>query len=147
MNKDAALCSVISDDKEKITDWICSGLNIGTEWLDKHYTIGFVYQNRLIGGLIYHNIRQGRDVWWTLYTIDKHWCCKRILKFMFSVAYDYFACKRITIMTDCNNFKCIKLAQKLGFTVEGILSHYGDNGEDKIIMGVQKKQFEFYQGD
>lgn len=147
MSKDVALCNVITDKDNKITQWICSGLNIGTEWLDKHYTIGFLYQNRLIGGLIYHNIRQGRDVWWTLYTTDKHWCTKRILKFMFSVAFDYFGCKRISMMTDNNNLKCLNLAQKLGFTLEGLLSHYGDSGEDKIIMGIQRKQTKFYQGE
>lgn len=144
MNRDAALCDVVTDNKDKITDWVCLGLRIGTEWLDKHYTIGFWYKNKLIGGLIYHNIRKGRDVWWTLYTTDKHWCTKRILKFMFSVAFDYFNCKRITMMTDRNNFKCLKLAQRLGFKVEGILSHYGDMGEDKIIMGLVKEQSKFY---
>ena len=46
-------------------------------------------------------------------------------------------------MTANTNHKCLKLALQLGFRVEGILSHYGDNGEDMIIMGLHKEQSKF----
>ncbi|MBE6452996.1 MAG: GNAT family N-acetyltransferase [Alphaproteobacteria bacterium] len=143
MNKVPASCNIVTDYHEQITDWVCFGLGMDKAWLDNHYTIGFVYQGRLIGGLIYHNIRFGRDVWWTLYTTDKHWCNRRILKFMFSVAFDYFKCKRITVMTTKSNLKCQKLAKDLGFRQEGNLLGYADNGEDIIIMGIQREQSKF----
>lgn len=140
MSKEAVFCKVVCDSNKKITEWICKGLNIKTDWLGEHLTIGFFYGDKLIGGLIYHDIRQGKDVWWTLYTIDKHWCNRRILRFMFSVAFDYFGCQRISMRTNGKNKKCQKLAQQLGFKVEGILHRYADDGDDVIIMGILKEQ-------
>lgn len=143
MNKELAFCKVVSDRNDIITKWICNGLNIKTDWLGKHFTIGFFYKSKLIGGLIYHDIRPYQDVWWTLYTNDKHWCTRRILHFMFSVAFDYFDCRRISIRTTGKNKKCIKLANQLGFKTEGILRRYANDGDDVIIMGILKEQSHF----
>ncbi len=141
MSKEATYCKIIGDSSGAITRWVCKGLNIDTDWIGAHQTIGFVHNGRLIGGLIYHNLRFGKDVWWTLYTTDKKWCNKRILKFMFLLAFDFYQCKRISIMTSKANAKCQKLALKLGFKPEGILRKYGDNNEDIIIMGILKEEF------
>lgn len=141
MSKEATFCKIIGDAEGVITQWICKGLNIGTDWIGAHQTIGFVHNGRLIGGLIYHDLRYGQDVWWTLYTIDKKWCNKRILKFMFSLAFDYYQCKRISMMTNTTNVKCQKLASSLGFKPEGILRKYGDNDEDIVVMGILKEEF------
>ena len=138
MSKETAYCKVIADTNNHITDWVCRGLNIGNQWLGEHLTIGFLYQGRLIGGLIYHDIRPHRDLWWTLYTTDKRWCSKRILKFMFSVAFEYFGCRRISMQTFQSNHKCLRLAKQLGFQQEGLLQQFGDQGQDVIIMGLLK---------
>lgn len=143
MNKEMGFCKVISDNNGTITKWICYKLNLQTDWLGEYFTIGFFYENRIIGGLIYHDIRPHQDVWWTLYTNDKHWCNRRILRFMFSVAFDYFGCQRISMRTTVNNKKCQKLARQLGFKTEGVLRRYADNGDDVIIMGILKEQSHF----
>lgn len=143
MNREAASCKIVTDQNDVITRWVCDHLQTGDTWLGEHFTVGFVRGGKLIGGLIYHDCRPGRDVWWTLYTEDKHWCTRKVLRFIFSVAFDYFGCRRISLLTGINNIKCIKLAYKLGFRAEGVLREYGDDGTDTVIMALHKQQFNF----
>ena len=138
MSRETVSCKVVADCDDKITDWVCNGLKIGTDWLDAHLTIGFVRGGELIGGLIYHDCRPERDVWWTLYTTDKHWCTKRILRFMFALAFDFYKRRRISMLTGINNAQCLKLAYRLGFKAEGILKGYHDDGQDAVIMALYK---------
>ena len=143
MSRETASCKVVADIGGVVTRWVCAGLNIGLDWLGPHQTIGFVQNDRLIGGLIYHDCRPGRDVWWTLYTTDKRWCTRKNLRFMFSVAFDYYHCRRISIMTAADNVRCLKLAFRLGFETEGRLRGYGDDGKDVVIMGLLKENTKF----
>ncbi|MBS4772948.1 MAG: GNAT family N-acetyltransferase [Proteobacteria bacterium] len=141
MSRATTSCKIIADRGDVVTRFVCEGLGYDTGWLDEHFTIGFMLGNRLVGGLIYHNIRPGRDVWWTLYTTDKRWCSKRILKFMFGLAFEYFGCRRISMSADADNAACLKLALKLGFKAEGLLRSYRDNGKDCIIMGILNNEY------
>lgn len=141
MSRATASCKIIADQNDVITRFVCEGLGYDTDWLDEHFTIGFLCEGRLLGGLIYHNIRPGRDVWWTLYTIDKRWCSKRVLNFMFSLAFDYFGCRRVSMSADVDNAACLRLAVKLGFKAEGLLRNYRDNGKNCIIMGMLKNEY------
>lgn len=143
MSREAASCSVVADTNGVITRWVCDRLEAGRTWLGEHFTIGFVRDGKLIGGLIYHDCRPGRDVWWTLYTEDKHWCSKKNLRFMFSLAFDFYRCRRISMLTGINNLKCLKLAYQLGFRAEGVLKEYSDDGSDAVIMALHKEQSKF----
>lgn len=143
MSRAAASCKIIADKGEIITRFVCKGLGFDTDWLGEHLTIGFMRGGRLIGGLIYHDCRPGRDVWWTLYTTDKHWCTKKALRFIFALAFDFYHCRRISMLTGVNNAKCLKLAYKLGFRAEGILREYNDDGQDAVIMALYKQQSKF----
>lgn len=141
MSKETVSCKIIADTDDIITRFVCAGLGYDASWLDEHFTIGFILDNRLIGGLIYHNIRPGIDVWWTLYTINKRWCTRRVLNFMFDVAFNYFGCRRISMSADIDNIDCLKLALKLGFKAEGVLRGFRDNGKDAVIMGILQQEF------
>ena len=140
MSKAAAFCKIIADENEVITNWVCNGLNLGTAWLGEHFTVGFMRGGRLIGGLIYHDCRPGRDVWWTLYTTDKHWCSKKVLRFIFALAFDFYRCRRISMLTSIGNTACLKLAYRLGFKAEGVLKEFRDDGQDAVIMALYKSQ-------
>lgn len=143
MSREAASCNVIFDKNNVITNWVCDNLGNGNKWLGEHLTIGFTRKDRLIGGLIYHDCRPGHDVWWTLYTNDKHWCTRNVLRFIFSVAFDYLCCRRISILTSVNNKECLKLVSRLGFKQEGLLKEYDDDGSDVVIMALHKQFSKF----
>ena len=142
MKQPVEFCSVFYDNK--LVDWICSGLNTDNKWLEGEYhTIGFKLGNKLLGGLIYHNIRPQRDLWITLYTIDKRWCNRRVLKIVFSLAFNLWQVERISISVSANNSSCIKLVEKLGFKREGVSRKYMDDGSDCIFYGMLKSENEW----
>lgn len=145
MNRETASYNIVADYNGEITQWVCQGLGEKPhpDWLGPHFTIGFVRNNRLIGGLIYHDYRPGCDVWWTLYTTDKRWCTRKALKFMFGLAFDYFRCRRVSMITDADNYPCLNLAQKLGFKAEGVLRKYREDGKDAVLMGLLKNECNF----
>ncbi len=133
-------CKLILDQDERITQWICAGLNEDLSWVGEHKTLGMVYKGNLIGGLIYHNLRDKHDLWWTIYTIDKRWCNRRILAAIFGYAFNFLRVKKINILVNTNNAKCLKLVTKLGFRQEGLLRCYREDGSDCYIYGMLKSE-------
>lgn len=140
MSKQAEFCRIILDTDDQITKWVCSGLNLNSEWIDEHYTLGFVVGNKLIGGLIYHNIRPQRDLWWTIYTTDKRWCTRRILRKIFGFAFNYWQVKRVSLLVNADNQDCLKLIEKLGFKREGLLRRFREDDTDCYFYGILKSE-------
>lgn len=141
MSKPKEYCEIIYDKTGKITDFVCCGLGEDKTWIDQTaHTIGFVVDNKLIGGLIYHNIRPHKDLWWTIYTTDKRWCTRRVLKKIFGLAFFYWQVERISVIVSSHNLKSIKLVERLGFKKEGILRKYRDDGSDCYFYGMLKEE-------
>ena len=73
--KMAADCiSIIYNQNQQLTDWVCQGLNVDTSWLNRYMTLGVQYHGKTIAALIYHDIKPTQELSWTIYSIDKHWC-------------------------------------------------------------------------
>lgn len=144
MSGPAAFCNLVSDTDGHITNWVCRGLGCDTGWLDARYcTVGFMLDGKLLGGLIYHDIRPGRDLYWTIYTTDKRWCSRRTLKAVFGLAFDLWRVKRISLLVSTDNRACLNLVKKLGFRQEGLLRRYRDDGTDCFLMGMLKEERRF----
>ena len=142
MKQPEEFCSVFYDNN--LVDWICQGLKIDKKWLEgDYYTIGFKSGNKLLGGLIYHNIRPQRDLWVTIYTADKKWCNRRVLKIIFSLAFNFWQVERISISVSANNVSCLRLVEKLGFIKEGVFRKYMDDGSDCFFYGMLKSENEW----
>lgn len=131
---------IIEDRNDFVTRYVCDNLNYGYEWLGKHFTFGIILNEKLVGGLIFHDIRPNVEVWWTIYTENKRWCNRRMLKFMFDMAFIALKCNRVSVEVDSRNCDCLKLVEKLGFKQEGILRAHRDNGGDSIVWGMLKKE-------
>lgn len=140
MKQQPAFCKIVPDTTGRIADWVSAGLGFSKNWEDDFLTLGFELAGQLIGGLIYHNIRLGRDVWWTIYTTDKRWCSRRILKVIFALAFEVLKVKRISLLVNTDNFSCIKLVEKLGFVREGLLRGYRDDGADCYFYGMLQSE-------
>jgi len=141
MKSQAEYCRLVYDKSGEITDFVCKGLGENKDWLDKQaHTIGFVVGNKLVGGLIYHNIRPCRDLWWTIYTTDKRWCNRRVLQKLFALAFNFWQVERISLLVSANNRQCIKLVEGLGFRQEGMLRNYRDDGSDCHFYGILKSE-------
>lgn len=133
-------CDIFPDLYGGITDWVRKGFGYENGWPGACLTFGFYYKGQLVGALVFHNLREHRDVWWTLYTVDKHWCTRRVLRKMFTMAFNIMGCQRISILVSKSNQQSLSVVKRMGFKEEGMLRRYRDNGEDCYILGMLKEE-------
>lgn len=131
---------ILPDISGDIARWICKGLREDVNWLHDNLTFGFALDNRMIGGLIFHDYKEHQDVWWTIYSEDKRWCNRRMLRHMFKVAFQNLDCRRINLLVSKNNRHCLKFVKKLGFKKEGLLRKFREDGEDCYILGMLREE-------
>jgi RimJ/RimL family protein N-acetyltransferase len=124
----------------RIAEWVCRGLNFDFRQLQTNITFGFAVDGQTVGGLIFHDLRYGQDVWWTVFSTDKRWCNRRMLKQMFGLAFSGMQCRRINILVSKDNEKSLNFVQKLGFVKEGLLRSFRENGEDCFLLGMLKSE-------
>ena len=88
------------------------------------FSVGFVYKGKLIGILVWTDYRYNHDVWWTIYTWDKHWCTKKVISTMFKIAREALGCIRVNVLTKTRNQKVNTFLTRLGFVKEGCLKKF-----------------------
>lgn len=124
-------------DKDLMTvNWACAGLKIPSHSLRVFLALAIFWEGKLIGTLLFHDGYASKDVWWTIYTTDKHWCQRRFLRTFFKVAFDDLKCQRIGILVQADNKASLKLVRHLGFQEEGRLRCIGENGEDCYVFSL-----------
>lgn len=138
MKSAPALCRIVADVDGRIAKWVCTGLGESLDWVGRNVTMGVILDGRLIAGIIFNDVRHGRDVWLTIYSTDKRWCCRRVLRAVFNLAFDVMDCKRVSLFVSKDNEPSIKLVEGLGFVREGLLRQYRDNGQDCYVYGMLK---------
>ena len=131
---------ILLDVSDDITHWVCRGLNSNEDWIGKHITYGFALGDKMLGGLIFNDIRRNHDVWWTIYSDDKRWCNRHVLRKMFAAAFEDMGCRRINVLVETDNLNSINLVKRLGFTQEGLLRKYSENGQDCYVFGMLKQE-------
>ena len=140
MSKEKDCSKIVLDNNNTITHWICKGLGENVDWLQNYKTYGIIRNSKIIAGLIFHNLNYKQDVWWTIYSEDSHWCTKKIIKYFMYEAFEVLKCRRINLLVNTNNHKCIKFVTRLGFKIEGSLRQYREDGSDCYILGLLKSE-------
>lgn len=143
MSREAGYCKIVTDTDGSIARWVCNGLGLGSDWVGPNYTCGFVLGGKLIGGLIFNDIEADRNLWWTIYSTDKRWTNRRTLSFVFEAAFCGFNVRRISLLVDCDNTDCLNFVEKLGFKREGLLREFGDDGQNRYVLGMLKNECKF----
>lgn len=123
-----------------VRDWVGSGLNEPKDWVGQNITLGVKMGKQLIAGIVFHDIRPRTDVWLTIFSTDKRWCNKRVLRAIFDIAFNFLECRRASVRVDAFNKKSRKLVEALGFIKEGVLRRFEDNGNDGIIYSMLKNE-------
>ena len=132
---------IINDVNEMVTCYVCDGLKCNYDWLKEHVTFGFAVDGKIAGGLIFHDYNKySGEIWWTVYTNNKRWCNRRMLRTMFGLAFNALNCRRISIAVDTRNLPCLNFVKKLGFKQEGIMRAQRDDGGDNAVFGMLKTE-------
>lgn len=124
MKQEQALSEVILDTHHILAPWLEASLHMAPGEVNELFTMGFLWQGKLVGGLIFSDYRPGHDVWWSIYTMDKNWCQRRVLKTIFQTAFKDLKCTRINVLVAADNIKSLRLVKKLGFVQEGYLRRF-----------------------
>ena len=140
MKSEVASCRIFADRDGSVAKWVCDGLNEDTDWVGQNITMGIELDGELIAGIIFNNIRPNLDVWLTIYSTNRRWCNRRVLRAIFGLAFDEMGSRRVSLCVSKDNEAIKKLVEGLGFVREGLLRQYRDNGNDCIVYGMLKNE-------
>ena len=99
-------------------------------------TLGVVKDGVLVGGVVYHDYR-GFNCQISA-AFDKPWACRSTLRALGDYPFNQLGCIRLTMVIGRKNKKAKKIANALGFTLEGVLKRGLDGSEDAFIWGLLK---------
>ena len=133
-------CQIDLDLTDEVFKFVTKGLGLDKLWTQKYVAIGVWLEKKLIAGIVFNEIRPRRDVWLTIYTTDKRWCNKRVLRAIFNIAFNFLECCRASVRIDNTNTKSQRLVEGLGFKKEGVLRQFEDNGHDSFIYSMLKTE-------
>lgn len=141
MNREAASYNQIGADRDGyVTKWVCDGLGEDINWVGDHVTMAVHRDGKLIAGIIFNDIRPNSDVWLTIYSTDKRWCSRRVLRCVFDLVFGEMNCRRASLFVSKDNEPSKKMVESLGFVREGLLRQYRDNGTDCYVYGMLKNE-------
>lgn len=143
-SKARVLCK--PDTSGQVLKWVCDGLGDTPEDYGANLTIGVWLDDKLVAGIILNDHRPHIDVWMTIYSVNKRWCTKAVIKYVFNIVFDLMDCRRASVFVSKDNHKSLKLALGVGFKVEGLLRQYRDNGDDCYVLGILKQEYELLWG-
>lgn len=123
-----------------ILNWACQGLGDNPLEYGVNITLGIYLADRLIAGVVFNDIRPNRDVWLSIYSENKKWCNRRVLRLIFDFVFDKIKAERASLFVSKDNEPSLNLVEKLGFVREGLLRHYRNNGKDCYIYGMLKSE-------
>ena len=146
MSREAELCKIWPDSDGIIARWVCAGLGENCDWIGPNLTIGISLGGKMIAGIIFNDLRPGRDVWLSIYSTNPRWCCRRVLRAVFETAFEAMKCRRVSLFVSRGNSASISLVERLGFKKEGMLRQYRDNGEDCFVYGMLKSECKWRRG-
>lgn len=138
MKSEAVLCKPDLDGS--IMKWTCQGLKEDINWVGDNVTIGVYLNNELIAGIIINEIRPNVDAYMTIYSINKRWCTRKVLRYVFNFLFDKVGCRRVSLLVSKDNEASNKLVKGLGFVCEGLLRQYRDDGKDCYFYGMLKSE-------
>ena len=147
MKLEVEFCRIFGDRDGSVAKWVCDGLGEDTDWVGHNVTMGVELGGKLIAGIIFNDLRPNIDVWLTIYSTDKRWCNRRVLRGVFGLAFDKMGCRRVNLFVSKDNEASIKLVEGLGFVREGLLRQYRENGSDCYVYGMLKNECKWRNKD
>lgn len=127
---------ILTGHDQEITQWVCKQL--GCRTLGDTAAIGFLDNDKLIGGVVYHNFRYP-NMELSIATISPKWCTRSNIKAVFNYPFKYYDLNRVTAIIDTANSKAIKLVEKIGFVKEGVIRKNSNRG-DAYLYGMLKEE-------
>lgn len=105
----------------------------------KFTALGVVRNQKLVGGVIYHNYsRHGIEV--TGAFDDPRWALPQTMRALFDYPFQQLGCVRITAVIAKKNKRSRRLCEGLGFRLEGVARKGFDGKQDACIYGMLREE-------
>ncbi len=142
MNKAAEYCKISEGIFPLVAEWISFGLGeVDSKWIgSSYYTMAIIINDKLVGGVVFHDYRVKHDVWLTIYTTDRKWCNRKVLRRIFNFVFEDLKCQRASVLVDDDNEQSLNLVKRLGFRQEGFLRCFRENGKNAVLLGMLKNE-------
>jgi len=134
LNPERVLCKPAD-----VVEFVARGLGDRVEEYQPCLALGLFYKE-LIGGILIHDIRPEVDCYLTIYTTNKRWATKSVLRYVFGIIFNLIKCRRCSVLVSKANSKSLKMCKQLGFKEEGLLRQYRDDGDDCYCLGMLKQE-------
>jgi RimJ/RimL family protein N-acetyltransferase len=133
----AALFDVVTNR----SDWVAAWANetFQTTFVPPYHAFGILKDDKLIGAAVFNGY-EGKNI--ELSCVGRGAFNRTVCHLIAKTAFEVNDCERITVKTRADNEYVVRVAQKFGWKIEGLLRHY--YGEtDCIIMGMLKSECRF----
>ena len=111
----------------------------GTKEFGACKTIAFFKEDKLIAVALY-NMLDESNINISLATDNPKWCTRLVIKAMCHYPFIQLGLNRVTATVKQSNVKSVSLIERVGFTFEGELRRYYQNGESAMIYGMTKDE-------
>jgi len=101
-----------------VYNWVVERLPSEGEY-GEGQAIGFERDGRIVAGAIFTNFR-GCDVEMSLAAESHYWAKPEVWSVLFDYTYNQLGCDRVTLFIAKKNKRARRLAEHVGFTLEGI---------------------------
>jgi len=119
-----------------VVDWMEQRL--GEPFRGEALGLGLVRSGMLVAGVAFHD-RQYHNVHASIVALPGS-LTKQFMKAIFHYPFNQLKVNRITVCVRRSNEASSKLAQRMGFSLEGIQRKGYPDGEDKFIFGMLKEE-------
>ena len=111
--------------------------NLGASFVPPFTSLGIEKDGEIIAGVIL-NVFEGADVHMSV--AGSGWT-KGFLADFGNYVFDQLRCERVTAITE--QPKVVRLAERLGGQVEGLMRNHFGVGRDAYIVGILKSEYRF----
>lgn len=126
---------IIFDRQDDVAAWVFEQNGDTFSLTSGFATMGFIRDNQLIAGAVYHGFRQC-DIIISFSSVDPKWCNKQNLYAIFAYPFEQLGCARLTAIVAKKNKRSRKLVEGLGFVREGCLKKGYNGRQDAIVYGM-----------
>lgn len=136
--------NVVLDQHEKVADWVIAQLKPDAI-IEAQSAIGVEDGGKLICGVMYSHYNV-HDIRMDIAALHPKWCTRKHLFYFFAYPFLQLGCARVTGIQAQANTRAHQMAERLGFTKEGVLRAGWDGERDAWIYGMLKAECRWIGG-
>jgi hypothetical protein len=116
------------------------------EELGDFATIGFALDNKVVAGFVFNNYTED-EIMLSCASDNPRWMTRGNIKTIFGYAFNQCGVHRLSVICAKGNKRVRKLAEGMGFRLEGTLKEHFDRKHDGIIYGMTKPECKWIKDD